>query len=50
MMMIAHGIHVYELQFEMNVYDPYSCCCCCCWCCFGATQVVPKRSEQGLKP
>lgn len=44
--MIAHGIHVYELQFEMNVYDSYSCSCCC----FGATQVVPKRSEQGLKP
>ena len=47
MMMIAHEIHVYELQFEMNVYDSYS---CCCFCCFGATQVVAKRSEQGLKP
>lgn len=30
---------------EMNVYDPYICCCC-----FDATQVVAKRSEQGLKP
>lgn len=44
MMMIVHEIHVYELQCEMCMILILVVVV------FGATQVVAKRSEQGLKP